>query len=146
MFKRTFLIIAITSLSACHQILSNGYKVTDEEMKKYVAEVNKFQQCVYPEIAKANNDPKRLEKIFNRTEEEKYLWLDFGRSLIASIVGQENDQRIAQDPNSQKYFEKKYQEFSHHHPVIFTEKDKKECELFKRNFNQKLNELKQLTQ
>lgn len=135
MLKKLTAISAVLLLAGCQNFNSPkiAYKLSDEDAKKWIIEVNKMEQCVFAKEYQAKN-------FNNLSNEERFLY-DNGviKSTLARIIGGQNMQIIASDPASQQYTIAQYQKFNHSEKATF---DPQWCEAQKRDYNQALKQLR----
>lgn len=134
MLKKLTALSLLVFLTSCQNLNSPkiAYKLSDEDTKKWIIEVNKVEQCVFAKEYQAKNSN-------NFSNEEKYLYKKAGLNTLANIIGMENIQIINNDPISQKYAMDQYHKFNHNEKATF---DQQWCEDQKRDYNQALKQLK----
>ncbi|MFA9499312.1 DUF5358 family protein [Mannheimia sp. E30BD] len=140
--KIGLLIMSSAILSACtnnslyNSLLTSSepkYKISDEDIKKWIIEGNKIEQCIFNKEYR-NNDFSKLTKI-EQALHNKEVYLN----TLISVIGENNVQIISSDPASQRYIEQQLQKFNHSESAKF---DKKWCQDVKRNYQMELNKLK----
>lgn len=135
MIKKLSVLSAILLLAGCHTLGNTGtpkvfYKLSDEDAKKWIVEVNKKEQCLFPKEYKSNS-------FHNLSNEERQFYFDrVTIGTLTPIIGEQNIREILGSPNAQQNLKEQFQKFNHSQTIAF---DPKECEIERQ-------ELKQLRQ
>ncbi|MBN6065598.1 hypothetical protein HYE66_03870 [Aggregatibacter actinomycetemcomitans] len=106
------------------------YKISTEDMEKFVLAKNNLEYCLLPELGKQSD-----ERV---TALEKRLLKDMINDELAKIVGKASARTIFDDQSSYDYFQFKYQQRNHDVNNI----REFECRDLKRHFRDRLNERK----
>lgn len=101
------------------------YKISDSDIKAVINQMNKYEQCVYPEIREANGDPKKLEQIYAKLEMDKgYLltvedifMMNLKADVLPKIIGKSNTELLLSDRESLDLFIFKHETFNHSNPA-----------------------------
>ncbi|WP_109842882.1 DUF5358 family protein [Aggregatibacter aphrophilus] len=106
------------------------YKISTEDMEKFILAKNNLEYCLLPELGKQSD-----ERV---TALEKRLLKDMINDELAKIVGKASARTIFDDQSSYDYFQFKYQQLNHDVNNI----REFECRDLKRHFRDRLNERK----
>lgn len=97
-----FMLLACSSQSNQSEISSYEpkYKVSNEDVKKWVIERNKMEQCLYPKSVVNNS--------VTLPDSQQFLYhMAVYSQTLNQIIGADNYQALMQDPASQQYLSSK---------------------------------------
>ncbi|MFD1806898.1 DUF5358 family protein [Pasteurella oralis] len=104
------------------------YKISTEQMHKFVLAQNNTHSCLDPELGKQQDQ--RLTAL------EKQVLKDLVYEELVKIVGKENAQTIYDDPESYRYFQFKYKQVKHD----ITNIRERDCRTLKERYQQRFKE------
>ncbi|WP_150540099.1 DUF5358 family protein [Actinobacillus vicugnae] len=119
---RTLTLFAVLLLTACgsftgsntHNPKKAKYQISNEDVKKWVLEKNKAEQCLYPKERKA--------KGAKLSEGNRMLYqMAVYQTTLGQVIGKDNYLTISQDPASQRYLAKKLQQYEHSQKAQFSQ-------------------------
>ena len=90
------------------------YKISDTDVKKWVIEKNKVEQCLFPKKGSAKN---RLSE----SNRFVYQMAAYNRTL-SQIIGEDHYQTLMQDPASQQYLADRLAKLGHSKSVKIEKK------------------------
>ncbi|WP_018650721.1 DUF5358 family protein [Actinobacillus capsulatus] len=119
---RTLTLFIVLLLTACgsytNSNLSNPrkakYQISNEDVKKWIIEKNKYEQCLYPK--KQNSKSDKL------SEGNQMLYqMAVYQTTLSQVIGEDNYLTLIQDPASQRYLAKKLQQYEHSQKAQFSQ-------------------------
>lgn len=132
------MLVSLNFLSATAMAEHLAYQISDQDVEKLVLEMNKYEQCVYPEIAKAHNDPEKLKTFHSeKPEMEVWLWEVLLDELLTETIGKQNADKLRADDPSVQYFVKRLEQLNHSKPYLqpLTNNELARCDLIKKTIN-----------
>jgi hypothetical protein len=148
MIKKSLFALTLSGLVGCSSLSlpSLGseplYKISDQEMKLWIAESNKYGKCIYPQLKGLSQDDAQ-KQVYNKLskEENMELWHMY-LGILSAIIGENAVAVISSDKASQDYLSKKLKEFNNNNNT--DELPTKQCLELKKLFNQHVSQNKQL--
>lgn len=134
MIKKLTAISTLFLLVGCQSLGSSKilYKLSDEDTKKWVTEINKMEQCLFAKEYTTQN--------FNNLSNEERLLLNNAKyNLLAQIIKPGYVHFIKTDLSSQQYAISQFQKFNHSDKANF---DAKWCETQKQSYKQALKQVR----
>lgn len=148
MIKKSLLALALSSLVGCSSLsLSNLgsseplYKISDQEMKLWIAESNKHEKCIYPQLKGLSLDEAHKQVYDKLSKEETTALEQIYFAILPKIIGENAAIIVSSDKASYDYFSKKYKEFNNNNNN--DELTSKQCTELKKLFNQQVSKNKQ---
>lgn len=146
MLKKISIIIFTLIISACSQDFYRTepkYKISDEDTKKIILISNELEQCIYPEVRKANGDKQKLERIYKKFSKERHQLFEYisFSEILPMVVGIDNAKIITGDQLSLDYFIKQFQKFNNSNPVEPSADMKRRCNGIKQKFENELRKI-----
>ncbi|WP_373777256.1 DUF5358 family protein [Glaesserella sp.] len=144
MKKQFFKLITFTLttfLTACSSFSGLGfhthtdgprYKIADEDVKKWIVERNKTEQCLYPKDIRSNRGTLSDGQLF-------LYQMAVYQHTLNNVIGTRDYDIIMLDPASQQYLAKKLQQFNHTKSVQF---EKAWCDNLKAEYKQAIQQTK----
>ncbi|MGQ8821029.1 DUF5358 family protein [Bibersteinia trehalosi] len=115
------ILLCLILLASPFTLAEPKYKISDDDMKKIIVQMNKYEQCVYPEIKDASDE--ELEKIYAKWDEKSSIYsisdifnMVLALDVMPSIIGKENTELLLEDLESMDYFSKQHEKFNHSNP------------------------------
>lgn len=127
MIKKLVAISSLFILAGCQNFGSSQilYKISDEDTKKWVIEMNKLEQCLFPQEYKAQN--------FRSLSTEEHMLLNNAKfNLLRQIILPGYVYTIKTDSLSNTYAIYQFQRFKHYEKVSF---DTQWCQTQKKDYN-----------
>ncbi|MFU2046575.1 DUF5358 family protein [Avibacterium gallinarum] len=132
MIKKLTALSATLFLAGCQGMLGPAYKLSDEDAQKWINLGNEIGQCLFPKEWKSQN--------FNSlSNEERMLHLRWIENSLVFIIGNQNFQKLRNDPMSRQYANRQWTKFYHNRP---TNLDAKTCQTLKKEFNKALKQVR----
>ncbi|MFQ1022980.1 DUF5358 family protein [Avibacterium paragallinarum] len=129
MLKKIPLLTIISLLASCGVLPdSPKYKLSDDDAKSLIIEMNKFEQCVFPDKYQVYRSQAKKPPL---STEEDILWKSYFINALSKIIGQKSMALMQSDSLSQKYVLEQVNKFNHDDPASF---DKKWCENLKKEY------------
>lgn len=149
MIKKSLLALALSSLVGCSSLslpnLGSSeplYKISDQEMKLWIAESNKHEKCIYPQLKGLSLDEAH-KQVYDKLSKEEHMALGkMHFSILPNIIGENAAVILSSDKASQDYLDKKYKEFNNNNNT--DELPAKQCLELKKLFNKQVLQNKQL--
>lgn len=148
--KTTLLLaLSLAGLAGCSSLSlpSSGsseplYKISDQEVKLWIAESNKHEKCIYPQLKGLSLDEAR-KQVYDKLSKEEHmtLWQMYS-DILPNIIGENAVVILSSDKLSQDYLYKKYKEFNNNNNT--NELTSTQCSELKKLFNQQVKQNKQL--
>ena len=113
------------------------YKISDTDVKKWVIEKNKVEQCLFPKKGSAKN---RLSE----SNRFVYQMAAYNRTL-SQIIGEDHYQTLMQDPASQQYLADRLAKLGHSKSVKIEKKWCSELRADYQKFNKSTKTAKSVT-
>lgn len=123
-------------LSACGSLNSSfsfnksagpRYKISDEDVKKWVLERNKVEQCLYPKQI-------RTKGIHTLSKGDQLLYqMAVSNKTLHQVVGSKNYLTLTTDPASQQYLAARFKKLNHSRA---TRVEKAWCDALKKDYDQ----------
>ncbi|AIZ79784.1 DUF5358 domain-containing protein [Actinobacillus equuli subsp. equuli] len=119
---RTLTLFIVLLLTACGSYTDSNssnsrkakYQISNEDVKKWVIEKNKFEQCLYPK--------ERKSKGAKLSEGNRMLYqMAVYQTTLSQVIGEDNYLILTQDPASQRYLAKKLQQHGHSQKAQFSQ-------------------------
>ncbi|WGE50224.1 DUF5358 domain-containing protein [Actinobacillus equuli subsp. haemolyticus] len=119
---RTLTLFIVLLLTACGSYTDSNssnsrkakYQISNEDVKKWVIEKNKFEQCLYPK--------ERKSKGAKLSEGNRMLYqMAVYQTTLSQVIGEDNYLILTQDPASQRYLAKKLQQYGHSQKAQFSQ-------------------------
>lgn len=132
MIKKLTALSATLFLAGCQGMLGPAYKLSDEDAQKWINFGNEIEQCLFPKEWKAQN----FDSLSN---EERQLYFRAINNALMYIIGNQNWQKLMNDPMSRQYAYRQWDKFNHNRPTSF---DAKACQAAKKQFNKELKQLR----
>ncbi|WP_373766794.1 DUF5358 family protein [Glaesserella sp.] len=128
----SFVITACGSLFGTNNSSTPQYKMSDDEIKKWVIERNKIEQCLYPRDIRATRS--------SLSEEQDFLYhmTVYSRTLY-QVIGPIRYNTLMNDLASQQYLATRLGQFDHTKQMYF---DKKWCDDLKKVYSQAIKQTK----
>lgn len=112
MLKKSFVLTAIFTLSACSLSPQPAYKISDIHMQNFIMQKNALAQCLFPKEYKA-------QKINALSDENKMLYEAMQTVILDGIIGKNNLHIIFTEPLSYRYFAQQYFKWDNSNIVNF---------------------------
>ena len=123
-------------LSACGSLNSSfsfnksvgpRYKISDEDVKKWVLERNKVEQCLYPKQI-------RTKGIHTLSKGDQLLYqMAVSNKTLHQVVGSKNYLTLTTDPASQQYLAARFKKLNHSRAARV---EKAWCDALKKDYDQ----------
>lgn len=119
---RALTLFIVLLLTACGSYIDSNssnprkakYQISNEDVKKWVIEKNKFEQCLYPK--------ERKSKGAKLSEGNRMLYqMAVYQMTLSQVIGEDNYLTLTQDPVSQRYLAKKLQQYGHSQKAQFSQ-------------------------
>lgn len=148
--KTTLLLaLSLAGLAGCSSLSlpSSGsseplYKISDQEVKLWIAEGNKLGKCIYPKLKGLSQDEAQ-KQIYNKLSKEEQITLSqMYLEILSKIIGENAVAFLLSDKLSQDYLDKKVKKFNNNNNTV--ELTSTQCSELKKLFNQQVKQNKQL--
>lgn len=149
MIKKSLLALALSSLVGCSSLsLPNLgreplYKISDQDVKEWINQVNQVEHCIYPQLKGLSWEDADKQVYSKQSKTENYALVFLSHvTILPNVIGENATQILHSDETSRKYLSKKHKEFNHNN--LTQELDTKTCNQLKKEFKQAVSQAEKM--